>query len=164
MAERVGGWIERVERRGWEDYFYGPVGAVRFRAYGPFPAGFEVTEVRFGGHMTAKAWMYTGLVISSSGDATEANYAAGISLVESTDRRWGQPLIYSNRQWAYPMGQLLRPFKGSATGSWYVICGVEVLVAGAFYLSFGLTVERRWHEWRWAPAWVGAVEGKGNGV
>lgn len=160
MADRAGGWIERVERRGSENYWQGGGAWPYFMAFGPFPAGFQVTEIRHGGHWSVKVWQYWGLVISSSGDATEANFSAGASMLKSTNHRWGQPVIYSERLYAYPLGIRLCPFKGSQTGAWYVICAIEMITTGFFYMTFGVTVERRWHEWRWAPGSAGVAGGE----
>lgn len=159
MAEPAGGWIERVERRGWTQYSEreGP-GAV-YATAGPFPGGFVVSELSLGGHRSGTVVTRHGFVVSGSPDGTYANYQTGFPLIQAGQWFMTKPGMESDRAHFYPQPQVWRPYIGSKTGAWYVIWHWNAVGVGTHRWVLSLVVEQRWHEWRWAPAWVGPAAG-----
>ena len=158
MAERAGGWIEQVERRGWTEFVYVGPGGVEFRSIGPFAAGFVLRRLVVGGQETTAVVCEIGFALSGSGAATEENFRAGQGFVHSDNRRWGKPVFYGERLHYYPEGMEIWPEVGQGTGSWYLIFGIHVVTQSASFWSVRALAERRRHEWRWAPA-DGAASG-----
>lgn len=160
MAERAGGWIERIERRGWQEFVYVAKSETEYRALGPFPAGFKVVYLGVGGHRTGTGSSFYGFVLSGSGEGSAENYGAGVALLHSVERYAGQPVVCTERLQLTPQPEVWQPMKGWETGAWYVIWMVSTEVTGGVRWFCDVLVERRWHEWRWAPSPAGPMEGE----
>lgn len=162
MAERAGGWIERVERRGWLEFMSVGSGSAAVRALGPFGAGFKVVDGIWGGHEGSVVQAQCTIVVSGSPSLSGQNLRGGVPLFHSDLYRapqWVSPVVSSERVGYYPMGLRFWPYLGSDTGAWYVIWAVYVATQTPTRWTLALKVERRWHEWRWAPEYVGGGEG-----